>query len=210
MNGVFKGNGVADLAIFAAWVFIPGRYACPDWELVPSIARAWGHMLAGYFIHVLGECHTGYSCLQRKRNKQHEEKGECAHAYIYERIYMLIFSLEFPASGLGFPQHPAGSPSQRPTKRVGILAWHVFVEARAWTWVSTTHTDLSDRDTPKPGVPRVRLMACVCAHGLILITGVYGCLLHGLSPAPRSSKTWVDLPLGFVTVHTVASLHTEV
>ena len=176
-------------AISAAWVFIPGRYACPGWEWVPSIAIAWGRMLAGCFVHVFREFHGGYSCLQRKGNKQHEEKDECAHAYNYERIYMLIFSLEFPTSGLGFPQHPGGPLSQRPTKRVGIWAWHVFVEARAWTWVSTTHTDLPLRDTPKPGVPRVRLITCVCVHALILITGVYGCLLRGLSPAPRSSKT---------------------
>ena len=123
---------------------------------------------------------------------------------------MLIFSLEFPASALGFPQHQSGPLSQRPTKRVGIWAWHVFVVARAWTWVSTTHTDLTLRDTAKPGVPRVRLIACVCVHALILITGVYGYLLRGLSRAPGSSKTSVDLPLGFVTVYTVASLHTEV
>ena len=102
---------------------------------------------------------------------------------------MLIFSLEFPASGLGFTQHPRGPLSQRPTKRVGIWAWHVFVEAHAWTWVSTTHMDLPLFDTSKPGVPRVRLMACVCVHALILITEVYGYLLHGLSPAPQSSKT---------------------
>ena len=102
---------------------------------------------------------------------------------------MLIFSLEFTTSGLGFPQHPRGPLPQRPTKRVGIWAWHVFVEARAWTCVSTTHTDLPLRDTPKPDVPRVCLVACVCVHALILITGVYGCLLRGLSPAPQSSKT---------------------
>ena len=102
---------------------------------------------------------------------------------------MLIVTQEFPASGLGFPQHPRGPLSQRPTKRVGIWAWHVFVEARAWTCVSTTHTNLPLRDTPKPGVPRVRLIACVCVHVLTLITGVYGYLLRGLSPAPRSSKT---------------------
>ena len=102
---------------------------------------------------------------------------------------MLIFSLEFPASGLGFPQHPRGPLSQHPTKRVGIWAWHVFVEARAWTCVSTTHTDLPLRDTPKLGVPRVHWIACVCVHALTLITGVYGYLLCGLSPAPQSSKT---------------------
>ena len=80
---------------------------------------------------------------------------------------MLIFSLEFFTSGLGFPQHPRGPLSQRPTKRVGIRAWHVFVEARAWTWGATTHTDISLRDTPQPGVPCVRSIACVgfaCAY----------------------------------------------
>ena len=78
-------------------------------------------------------------------------------------------------------------PNAQP-KRVGIWAWHVFVEAGAWIVVSTTHTDLSFHGTPKPGLPRVRLIACVCVHALILITGVYGCLLRGLSPAPQSSK----------------------
>ena len=102
---------------------------------------------------------------------------------------MLIFSLEFPASALGFPQHLRGPLCKHPSKRIGIWAWHVFVEARAWTSVSTTHTDLPLRDTPKPGVTRVRLIVCVCVHALILITGVYGYLLRGLSPAPRSSKT---------------------
>ena len=91
---------------------------------------------------------------------------------------MLIFSLEFPRSGLGFPQHPRGPLSQRPTKRIGIWAWHVFVEALACTWVSTTQTDFSLCDTPKPGVPRVCLITCVCLHALILINGVYGCLLR--------------------------------
>ena len=102
---------------------------------------------------------------------------------------MLIFSLEFPAGGSGFPQHPRCLLSQRPTKGVGIWAWHVFVEARAWTWVSRTHKDLPLRDTPKPGVPRVCLIACVCVHALILITGANGYILRGLSPAPPSSKT---------------------
>ena len=49
----------------------------------------------------------------------------------------------------------------------GIWALHVFVEARAWAWVSTAHTELPLRDTPHPGVPRVRLIACVCVHALI-------------------------------------------
>ena len=178
-----------DFAISAAWVCIPGRYACPGWEWVPSIAIAWGRMLAGCFVHVFGEFHGGCFCLQREGNKQREEKDECTHAYVYERIYMWIFSLEFPTSGLEFPPHPGGPLSQSPTKRVGIWAWQAFVGARAWTWVSTTHTDLPLRDTPKPGVPSVRLIACVCVHVLILGTGVYGCLLRGLSPAPRSSKT---------------------
>ena len=176
-------------AISAALVIISCRYACPGWEWVPSNAIAWGRMLAGCLLHVFGEFHGGYSCLQLKGNKQHEEMDECAHAYIYGRIYMWTFSLEFPASGLGFPQHPRGPLSRSPTKRVGIWAWHVFVEARAWTWVSTTHRDLPLCDTPKPGVPRVRLIACVCVHALILITRVYVCLLRGLSPTPRSSKT---------------------
>ena len=65
---------------------------------------------------------------------------------------MFIFSLEFPTSGLGLPQHLRGPLSQHPITMVGIWAWHIFVEACAWTWVSTTHMDLSLRDTPTPGV----------------------------------------------------------
>ena len=61
-----------------------------------------------------------------------------------------------------------------------------FVEAHAWTWVSTTHTDLSLRDTPKLGVPRVRLLACVCVHALILITRVLVAYYVGYH-----SKYWV-------------------
>ena len=33
-------------------------------------------------------------------NKQYDEKGECAHAYVYEGRCILMFSLEFPTSGL--------------------------------------------------------------------------------------------------------------
>ena len=69
---------------------------------------------------------------------------------------MWIFCLEFP-------QHPRGPLSQHTTKRVGIWVWPNLMETSAWTWVSTTHTDLSLRDTRKPGVPRVHwLRACVC------------------------------------------------
>ena len=52
--------------------------------------------------------------------------GECTHAYIYERIYMLIFSLELPSSELGCPQQPRVSLSQHPTKQVRKWVWHMF------------------------------------------------------------------------------------
>ena len=188
-KGSSKAIALRMWAISAAWVFIPGRYACPGWEWVSSNAVAWGRMLARCFLRVFDEFHGGYSCLQRKQTNNMTERDGCAHAYGYERICTLIFSLEFPTSGLGFLQHPRGPLSQRQTKWVAIWAWHVYVEARAWTWVSTTHTDIPLRDTPKMGVPRVCLVARLCVHALILITGVYGCLLRGLSPDPRSSKT---------------------
>ena len=89
------------------------------------------------------------------RNKQYEEKGESARAYIYERIYMLICTLEFPSSGLGVVQHPEGPLSQHPTKQIGIWTWQTLVESRVWTWISTIHADLCLRDTPEPAVPRV-------------------------------------------------------
>ena len=142
-------------AVSAAWVFIPGCYACPGWEWVPSIAIAWGHMLAACLIDVFTEFHGGYFRLQREEYKHNDGKGECARAYISERIYMLIFSLELPTSGLAFPQHPWGPLSRHPTTRVGMWAWYIFVQARVRTWISTTHTDLPLRDTPNLVVPLV-------------------------------------------------------
>ena len=97
-----------------------------------------------------------------KGNKQHDErneKDECVHAYVYERICMLMFSIEFPTSGLGFPQHPRGPLSQHPTK-LGVAFF--LIETCAWTWISTTHTSLSVRDAPKPGVPVANGSVCVC------------------------------------------------
>ena len=55
-------------AISAAWVFIPGRYACPGWEWVPYIAIAWGRMLAGCALHVVDEFHGGIpACNEREQ-----------------------------------------------------------------------------------------------------------------------------------------------
>ena len=122
--GSSKAN--ADVAAAAAWLFSPRRHACPGLEYVPVIAIAWGHMLAGCFSHVVDEFCGCYLLLQREQYKQYEEKGECACVHMYERIYVLIFSLEFPTSGLGFPQHPKGPLSQHPTKPVGIQAWHIY------------------------------------------------------------------------------------
>ena len=61
-------SGVADLGRLAAWVFVPGRYACPGWEWVPSIAIAWGRMLAGCALHVLDEFRGGIpACNEREQ-----------------------------------------------------------------------------------------------------------------------------------------------
>ena len=131
--GSSKAKALRILKSLPLWICIPGRYACPGWEWVPFIVIAWGRMLAGYFIHVHGEYHGGYFCLQREGNKQHEEKGERAHAYIYERMYMLIFSLEFPASGLGFPEHTRASLSVTHRNRVCPVSVHrVCLCARAF------------------------------------------------------------------------------
>ena len=55
-------------AVSAAWVFVPGRYACPGWEWVPSIAIAWGRMLAGCALHVLDEFLEGNpACNEREQ-----------------------------------------------------------------------------------------------------------------------------------------------
>ena len=107
------------------------------------------------FMTLLNSMGDIYTC--NVKNSKNMNKGGSVHmrAYISERIYTLSFSLEFPTSGLAFPQHPSGPLSQQPTKRVVLSAWHVLVEAHAWTWILTTHTELCLRDTPKPGVPRV-------------------------------------------------------
>ena len=74
-------------AISAAWVFIPGRYACPGWEWVPSIAIAWGRMLAGCSLHVFDECHGGYSCLQRE-GTNNMTKRRSVHMHMFMRGYV--------------------------------------------------------------------------------------------------------------------------
>ena len=96
-------------------------------------------------------------------NQQYDEKGECAHAYVYERICILMFSLEFPTSGLGFPQHPRGPLSQHPTKRVRIWAWHFS----SWRPVRGLgfpgHTRVSLSETHQNRVCPWPMVACVCA-----------------------------------------------
>ena len=80
---------------------------------------------------------------------------------------MLIFSLEFPTSGLGFPQHPRGPLSQGPTKQVVIWGWHFFLEARACHFgFHNTHGLLSPCHT-KTGCapcPFDRVRVCACAY----------------------------------------------
>ena len=79
-------------AISAALVFIPGRYACPGWEWVPSNAIGWGRMLAGCFLHVFGEFHGGYSCLQRK-GTNNMTKRMSVHMHMFMRGYVCGYFL---------------------------------------------------------------------------------------------------------------------
>ena len=78
------------LRIAAAWVFTPGRHACPGWEWVPFIAIAWGHMLAGYFLHVLDKCNGGIFHLQRegRTTKKKCNKKASVHMHISVREYI--------------------------------------------------------------------------------------------------------------------------
>ena len=129
-------------------------------------AICWLVILFMSFANVTGDISA---CNERATNNM--KKGGSVHMHIFIREY------------------PSGPLSQRPTKGVPIWVSHVFVEPRAWTLVSKTHMDLSLRYTGKTHVPRVCLTVCVCVHVPILILGVYGCLLRGLSGASGSSKT---------------------
>ena len=76
---------------------------------------------------------------------------------------MWIFRLESPRVDSGFHNTQGVLYPKTQPNRFQMWVWHILVEARTWTWISTTHTDLSLHDTPKPGVPRVHwLHACVC------------------------------------------------
>ena len=65
----------------------------------------------------------------------------------------------------------------------GIL----FIETRAWTWISTTHTSLSIRDTPKPGVPVANGSVRVCMP-LIWLRGYMVAYYVGYHPPPEQAR----------------------
>ena len=112
-------------------------------------ATFWLGVLFRFLLNFTGDMSA---CSEKGRNNMNKGRVyTCVCAYIYERISMLIFSLDPPTTGPGFPQHLRVSVS----KRLRIWALHILVEARAWGWISATQTDLSLGDTPKPGVPRV-------------------------------------------------------
>ena len=76
---------------------------------------------------------------------------------------MLIFSLEFPASGLGFPHHLRGPLSQRPTKRVRIWAWHfLWRPVRGLGFPQHTRTPLSVTHQNRVCPVSVGSRACGC------------------------------------------------
>ena len=108
---------------------------------------------------------------------------------------MLIFSLEFPTSGLGFPQLSQGSLSQHPTRRVGIWALHIFVEARAWRWISTTRTDLCLRHTPKPRVPRIHWLRACVSMPFFFLPDYMVTYYVGYNPTPNQARH--RSPFGF-------------
>ena len=102
-------------------------------------------------------------------------------------MYVNVFS-RVPHKGTRISTTPEGSSIPTPNKTgwdVGVAFF--LIETRAWPCISTTHTSLSVKDTPKPGVTVAN--GSVCVHAIDLVTGLYGCLLRWLSPAPRTSKT---------------------
>ena len=93
VGGVFKGYGIADFAISAALVFIHGRYARPGGEGVPSIAIAWGIVLAGYIVQVLvGFQEDVTACSEKGTNNMTKSASVRVHIFMRVDIYVDIFS----------------------------------------------------------------------------------------------------------------------
>ena len=76
-------------------------------------------------------------------------------------MYINVFS-RVPHEWIWISTAPEGSSIPTPNQTgwdMGVAFF--FIETRAWTWISTTHTSLSVRDTPKPGVPVANGSVCV-------------------------------------------------
>ena len=76
-------------------------------------------------------------------------------------MYINLFS-RVPHEWILISTTPEGSSIPTPNQTgwdMGVAFF--FIETRAWTWVSTTHTSLSVRDTQKPGVPMANGSVCV-------------------------------------------------
>ena len=78
-------------------------------------------MFLANFMRDIPACNLRGTSNMRQRASIH--MGVCA--YMYDTIYMLIFSLDCPTSGHEFPQYPRGLVSQHAAKRVETGAWHI-------------------------------------------------------------------------------------
>ena len=73
---------------------------------------------------------------------------------VFSRVLQEWTSISTTPEGSSIPTHnQTGSD-------MGVAFF--LIETRAWTWISTTHTSLSVRGTPKPGVPMANGSVCVC------------------------------------------------
>ena len=134
---------------------------------------------------------TGEFLPALRGNKQHDERNErdeCAHAYVYERIYMLMFFSKFLHEWTWNSTTPEGPsiPTPNQTGRDMGVAFFL-IETRAWTWIYTTHTSLSFRDTPKPGVPVATGSVCV-RMPLIKLRGYMVAYYVGYHPPPEQAS----------------------
>ena len=76
-------------------------------------------------------------------------------------MYVNVFS-RVPHEWTCISTTPEGSSIRTPNQTRWDMGVAFFViETRAWTWISTTHTSLSVRDTRKPCVPVAKCSVCV-------------------------------------------------
>ena len=76
-------------------------------------------------------------------------------------MYVNVFS-RVPHEWAWISTTPEGSSLPTPNQTgCDISVAFFLIETCAWTWISTTHANLSFRDTPKPGVSVANGSVCV-------------------------------------------------